>query len=97
MPKAIFDVVTEYPEEQHVAEEVPPAGVQEHRRECGEHGEPRRYNAVRVYELLERAARQRLFKKERETVEDDEDDGEKWKGPRRNDVAQRNHAVDCVI
>ena len=39
MAKAIFDVVAEYPEEQHVAEKVSPAGVQEHRREHGEHGE----------------------------------------------------------
>ena len=43
------------------------------------------------------AAGQRLLEEERETVEDDEDDGEKGKRPRRNDVAQRNHAVDCVI
>ena len=46
MPEAIFDVVAEDPEEEHVAEEVPPAAVQEHRREDGEPVEPRRHDAV---------------------------------------------------
>ena len=30
-PHAVLDVVPEHPEEQHVAEQVPPAAVQEHR------------------------------------------------------------------
>ena len=33
--EAIFDVVAEDPQEEHVPEEVQPAAVQEHRREDG--------------------------------------------------------------
>ena len=62
--EAIFDVVAEDPQEEHVAEKVPPAGVQEHRREDAEHVEPRRDDAVDAHELLERRLRTATARRE---------------------------------
>ena len=35
MPEAVLDIVAEYPQEQHVAEQMHPAAMHEHRREHG--------------------------------------------------------------
>ena len=105
VPHGIFDVVAEDPKIEHVADQVHPAAVQEHR---GHHRERRRtegdvgvqrgfaeqgsgYRAESVYDDLLTARIVRDLPQEDEHARDDEADRDDGSDPRRVVVAQRNH------
>ena len=100
LAERVLDVVAEDPEEEHVAEQVHPAAVQEHRRERGQ--EPalpdRRARALDlarvVAELVDRALQVgELVEDPDEHVRDDQRDRDERERPRRHVVAERQHGA----
>src|SRR5207253_9912397 len=89
MAQAVFNVVAENPQVPHVADQVQPAAMQEHRGEKrhddrrqrkmrlrpSEHG--RRHHAVELDEWFEIAAEREFVKKDNHVDEDDENRNER--------------------
>ena len=88
---AVLDVVAEDPQVPHVADDVRPAAVQEHRRHERRQMKVRRHDAVPDDEQLEVARLERQLEHPRERVQDDDGDGDERERSRRDDVAKRDH------
>ena len=90
-PSAVLDVVAEDPQVPHVADDVRPAAVQEHRRDERRRAEARparRRRAVR--KSVQRAlVGMRQLEQPRQRVEDDDRDGDGRNRAGRDDVPER--------
>ena len=109
MPKRILDVVAEDPEEEHVAEDVPPVRVHEHPGEyalvpgqCVESGREvarpvERAWVVAVAEHVDGHAWVLQLPEPDEEVRDDEPDSDVRRRPARDAVAEGKHRAAARV
>jgi len=96
MPEAIFDVVSEDPQVQHVSENVQPSAVQEHRRDERRRFERCWHDAEELHERHLRARPERELVQEDQRVHGDDEDRDDRRRARRNHVTERDHRVSIA-
>ena len=92
---AVFDVVPEDPEIEHVPCDVQEAAVKKHRCEHADPGEVRGDEAEREHELIDGRPERELIQKD-EHVERDERDRHVGRCARGDDVAEWDHGLSAL-